>query len=257
MSELTEIMGRRNPAGPIHGWSGTQPYVVNSLDANSVNNGEFNVQANFPVVTYYTVQFSLREGERTDDDGAAFSPRGLAEIHWTVKGNHHQRILHVANGTTISGAGEAVWVRFLDDTQVTPGEDNIALGITAIVTIVTGTRANAAGSQPPMLVESIAIDSVGADVTLPYTLPAGSNMLLIVPRDHGANAMLLGAYRITAGAGSELLGDDVVIAGTVGLDWGADMFNKWIPIPPGNTEIGVTNNTADAVRISCLWGIEG
>jgi hypothetical protein len=259
MSELSEIMRRRNAAGPIHGWSGTNPYVVNSLDPNAENNGEFNVQANFPVVTYYTVQFSLRENERSDTDGAEFSPRGIAEIHWTVKGNHHQRILHVANGTTISGAGEAVWVRFIDDTQIVTGEDNVPLGITAIISIVTGTRANAADSQPPMVVEDTA-QSAAAEVDLPFVLPAGASMQLFVPRDHGVNSMMITAYAATAGAGIALLGNDVVITGGaagVGLNWGADMLNRWIPIPPGNMRIEVTNNTAENVVVTCLWGIEG
>jgi hypothetical protein len=257
MSELTEIMKRRNPAGPVHGWSGTQSYVVNTTSPNPVNNGEFNVQAQFPTTTYYTVQFTLRPGNQSGIGPGIFAPRGLAEIHWTVQGNHHQRILHVANGTTISGAGEAIWVNFVDDTQVNGEEPNNQLPITAIISIVTGTRANAADSQPPMFWEESGTVG-GVPTLLPTVIPAAGTIQIDVPVDQGVNAMLLTAFRENAGAGAPLLGDDITVQGVFGLIfWGAEMFNRWVPVVPGETKFNIQNNSGNNVRFGVIWGVEG
>jgi hypothetical protein len=257
MSELSEAMERRGPY-PIKGWSGTNSYVVNNHDPNQPNNGAFSIQAQFAITTYYTVQFTLRANLQFSSllGGENFSPRGLAEIHWTVQGNHHQRILHVANGTTISGAGEMVWVSFVDATEFSEEEENTAQAVSAIISIVTGTRANAAGSQPPMYVETQAF-VVGIPTDLPATLAAGVVLTIIVPNDYGVNAMLLTAYQDSPGAGLELLGNDITIAGGSIMTWGAIMCNKWVPVIPGVTLFEITNNTANNVHIGVIWGIEG
>lgn len=256
--------------GPVQGWSASNEYIVNSILDNPEDNGAFNLQAEFQHLTYYTIQFSISLLSITTYVALEFpqqpgSLRGIAEIHWTVKGNHHVRRIHVTNGSVISGSGESVWVKFIDQSDIPEGEFNVIGTFVATVSIVTGTRPNAANSQPPMFLQETAfITSVvgGVEIGLPAAAGAGVIFQVEVPDDHGINAFMINVSRPPPDNATVILINDVVItqegpSGTIVALWGGEMTNKFVPLFPGTTLVSMQNVSAVDLTFGMVWGVEG
>lgn len=206
---------------------------------------------------YYTLQFSLIPPPNVP---SAVLLRARAQINWSVEGNFNRRELQVLNGTAVSGVGQGVAITLTDDSI-----DNIGLPTsveyTASVQVAKGTRPNI--THPPLFnprTLDVVLGGPGIPGFPPYNIEAGSNSAMLIPQNAGITSVFFLATNIGAAPANPNDVSFTFRANGVQLafaDW--DSRNIWLPLPPGTTDIEVTNTllAGNDVRITPLYGIEG
>ncbi len=251
-------------------WQGNGQLTI----GNTAQNVGF--QADFPRSGYYTIQFDVqlppRSRVNTTEPGEIAArqlvfPR--AEIFWSVEGNQVRRLINLAKGVAISGAGQAVRVRMFDYSilNINTREPNY----TVSAQVVRGTRPTGAGSKPPILEVAgtlspgagAIVDDRGIASTL--IIPGNNTGSWYVPNDAGVASFYLGIESSVGGVVPPYTNNDInvsqipaFIAGTPNLgSSNYDSFNSWIPLSPSADLVQVTNTTANAVIVTLHWGVEG
>lgn len=234
----------RTPAGP--------GLVADGAVQLQIDFGEKNAE-------YYTLEFNLLDLQnRNDPSGNALFLRAKAEINWSVEGNFIRRLVHVSSGASISGLGQSVAIRIVDDSE-NPDSDPV-IQYPVSVQVSRGTRPTLGGTQPPLYVPRPLLEreSGGPPVLPPYTLIPTDSIAIPVPTDSGVNSVYL---MVNADSGTPLDPVDVVIqqlgSGIIAANGNLENCNKFIPLVPGANEVQVVNNHTANIRVTPIWGVEG
>lgn len=213
------------------------------------------LQADFPVLDTYTVQFNIMAPDVTI--------RPQASITWSVNGNQVTRIVDVFEGTSVSGQAESVTVVLYD-----AGQDNTAQ-TGPVGTEYTGTiqitRGKRGGSLVPTLTAvTYTIESTGNTITNDgvFIVPAAETAIVQIPRGTGAQSFLVSVRSVTIG--TIIPPEDVRI--TVGNPGGFSSASyqptigtnlSWLPLASGARQIEIQNNSPDQIHVSVAFGIDG
>lgn len=243
-------------------WSASGTLYTPGVGA--VGNG-FGLQADFVENPgYYTVQFTL-DYPTVPAPFAAPVIRALAEVGWSVEGTTNRRLLHVTSGAVISGAGQGVVVKLIDDSIVVDEPFPPGLKYQAHITLVKGNRPQMAGNQPPIYQPT----PTGSSVTiladqLGYEIPAGTGtgagpgvVSIDVPQNAGINSVLFcvapiqGDLPLTAAQLAQITLN--TSAGT----FDGNRLGTWIPIPPGSDAVSLVNYTNQDFTGTIVFGVEG
>lgn len=228
----------KNPNNPT-GWSQS-----GTLRVRDSRNSGVGLQAEFPVLGNYTVQFNIAPVAYTTGGGIPSHSTARAEITWSVKGNFVRRVISVVDGSSITGTAEAVNVRLLDDSGPLPdpGEPRDYLGS---IQVAYGTRGS--NKQPPFLF--VATTSVDP----------GMSTIVPIPNDVGANSVFVGV-----GSGLfEVLPDNSVQArlqrGATGNFFYDPRYYDWVPLigDSGDVELFVAGTVVNPVTFTVVLGIDG
>lgn len=197
---------------------------------------------------------------------AATTPQAIetiAIVQWTVAGIKTQRIVSIANGTSISGPGEAVQVQVIDNSSA-PGSEGYAYNVSIAVT--PGVRAAitppvlywnyppgaelslvGGGSPPTPQPFNAAVIAPNTAVSFPLPTNAGITTINLSIRDTTTPAALPVMVIIQQDPAGTILREDY----TNGL-------GVYYPIVPGTTTIELQNpSTTDSMIVSVVFGIDG
>lgn len=219
---------------PGEGWSGSSNIRAGTRQA-------YSIQAKFPKIGQYTVQFEIGNTPAPLGDDVF---KATAEITWSVKGNGVRRLVNCANGMSVSGTAEAVSVKIIDASilDVNPPFDYVVGA-----QIAPGTRASV--QQPPFLED------------IKYTVLPGNTQDVLIPKDAGvisvyvATSVAVVGQSIASGAIKvEQLG------GTLDLKAYDPRDGVWIPISPGADRLRLFvagTGPVNGVKFTPVWGIDG
>ncbi len=221
----------RAPDVPVkkRGWatSGT----LQTDGASSVS-----LQADFHDSGIYTVQFGVNV-----PDGQIYN--AVADVSWTVEGNTIQRRINVANGTSISGGGQAVSIKLRDDSVpliVVPTQ-NGSYDVT--ISITPGARATS--SVPPIL-KSLP--------TATFVLALGV-LSVPVPQTAGVRSV---QCLVAAGTGVTKAGILVQSNTNTALAESDGSIPEFVPLVPGCTSVSFFSTNAVAGQtVTILFGVDG
>lgn len=249
----------------------TAPFTTNRRRSAVV------VQAEFKNPGYFTIQFGI-QAPIVAGISLAGNTICEAEILWSVAGNTIRRYISVFNGTSISGAGEGVRVRMIDNSL---GNFNAPNGASYPVTvmIIPGTRPTMAGSQPPFYTPNESLTFFpGTPQTPAYSMttpgPTNQELDIAIPENCGINSVMLLASQSAQDDPTDVMTNNSIFfqqLGTVGLtskvlaNYNYDMVGRWLPLYPGANEIRVVRNTfnltppslAPNIYVTPFFGVEG
>jgi len=212
------------------GWSKSATFTTNGTESASL-------QVQFPEPDDYTVQFSLQIPSGVNASGLpVYAVKGRAEILWSVEGNDIKRIIDVGNGSSISGRGQAINVKLFNHSEhygVNPVKQFVAS-----ILVTKGLRPNYGGSQPPIY----------QDVPVLVAFP-GPNVDVVIPAEIGANCIYLMTESVPAGVNYSFSNEPVTGGGN------SDIFNEWVPIPPGSVSMEFTAIAAN-YSFTPIYGIK-
>jgi hypothetical protein len=186
----------------------------------------------------------------TDDEGNMVPFAAEAQIRFSEKGNTIQRVISIVQGVSISLPGRVIEIRITDTTPLvlplTEGISTPGAGSQYVVTVVIERAPRAGLSDPPTLYGGIEF------------LAASATPMVAIPAGVGAKSLLVGwagnpipeplVVTFTTAAGGSFAQYVVV----------ADSSGKFLPIPPGATEVMLTNTDAANSGMAVLsWGIDG
>jgi hypothetical protein len=220
------------------GWSGSDNIVAGS-------GSKYKIQAQFPKIGQYTVQFGIGDLPPVTGDGQY---KAQAEIIWSVKGNSVRRLVNCADGMSVSGTAEAVSITITDASNL-DGAPSFRYVVSA--QIAPGTRPSV--QQPPVL-----------ETAARQLVDIGSSLQVLVPKDAG----VISVYTAVAGssqgfsavapleAGSIRVGQ---LAGSASLKFYDPRDFQWVPLSPGTDKLlyTVAPGASQAVYFSTVWGIDG
>lgn len=258
-------------------WSSSGNLFFPGLDGADVlrQSAAITLQAEFKKLGFYTLQFGIQPpptlANGFDVAGNIFT---TADIQWSVKGNTIRRFINVYNGTTISGAGEAITVRVRDVSDpISFIEVPTKYQVTA--SLIPGARPSLANGMPPIFTPRTLIESPGsgAGVALPppYVLEAGTTPLIIpVPQNCGITSLMLNIASEATEASDppQLLTNQRILIEHRNSSARLNMSNydaayNFQPLVPGTTEIYVYNipvTEADVnptVWVTPIFGVDG
>lgn len=247
--------------GKKTGW-GTSGTLTTGRKDRSVS-----IQADFEragPATTYTISFGKSNNPASNNPIFA-----EALITWAVEGNYVSRRVTIADGTSISGVGQAVKVILTDNTQpaisgnplfdpVVPADYSVS------VQLAPGVRG--ADEQPPTLVPH-APDPTNTTQTIVgnfenngfYGVDPGKTVALNVPQDAGAKSLFVTV--ITPGE-NEVHGNLRVVHVYQGVpvrEYDPRDFSEWVPLVPGVDQVWLTSD-ASVLRTAFFgvtFGIEG
>ncbi len=225
--------------------------------------GGFNLQAKFPELDNYTVQFNVETL-----DGSEVSPgvrrisRPQALIEWTAKGNTARRIVDVFEGTSLTGQAESLVVRMYDGTIISPDSNDLVQAAPGIqyAGSIQVTKGRRVGSLTPARQGVDMIDALGNRAIYYAGIPIGpgDRFEIPIPNGTGAQAFLF-TYTLlgTVTSDFEVSAEDV--SGLLGNLYNvADDSGKWLPIPAGAQRIQVRNQAgAGFVQATVWFGVDG
>lgn len=204
---------------------------------------------------YYTLQFSLTSPPNLE---VGLLLRAKAEILWAVEGNFVRREVQVLNGSAVSGVGQSVSIKLIDDSINNTISGN-GVEYTANVQVAKGTRPSI---QHPPLIQPWVVDEVlggpGAVGFPPYTIAPTETNSMPVPPNAGITSVFLMGQILSpplvdpANIQFEFTANEVQLAYS---NW--DILNTWVPLPPGTTQIQCTNGHSADIRVTPIYGIEG
>lgn len=231
-------------------------------------NQQFDLQYDLDDGGTYTVEFYVGPAQKLVPSAVPASPKPQAEIQWCVEGNTVFRTVDVGNAVSISGRGQKVKVRVYDIAPVAGSPTLIGpvpgINYPVAILVTKGIRANYL--IPPAVVEP----STGSGLIVPvggsanFVIPTNpiddtpigvsSVEVVVIPTSAGAIPAQVGA--LWAGT------NPVTVAANVphnqSKSWDPTLNTGYISLPPGTTDITVTNNTAaQNVVVFVTWGIEG
>jgi hypothetical protein len=197
------------------------------------------LQANFEFPEYYTVQFGV--------SSAVVKSRAL--ITWGVEGNTITRLVSVANGVEVSGAGQSCNVRVVD---ISDGVIASGVHYTVFIDVVKGTRAFT--GQPPTLAVYSATGGV-------FSVGPLSSTSIPIPLDAGVISVFVTVSTI-AGSSAVIAENDIQVAqqtgGTTQKTYDPRDFPEFVPITPGADVVTIfNNNAAQTYQVSVTFGIDG
>lgn len=235
------------------GWStsGKITLVGNAVATGQPRSrGSASLQVNFPKVGYYTIQFSITPIGNWAID---IVRRAKATITWSVEGNSVRREIEVVDGTSISGTATAVNISIVDDSNVFfPVTADSVYVVSAQVT--PGTRPTYGNSQPPMLLPD-------TNNGLQVALPAATARTFDIPQQSGVNQVFFYFSHENIPASLESVEINFIAPGgpteILARTFADLVVGQWVPLPPGTNDIIVENNSAAAIRVLPIFGIEG
>jgi hypothetical protein len=267
MSRSAEKLMLRNNAKELAGggqkaWSQAGPLVCQQLSPVVTLN------VCFPEPGVYTVQFEISTLLQEPGQSAQLT---FADVLWSVNGTNVKRTVSVISGTTISGVGEAVYVRVYDASP--PGSEVGVAGAKYTVTINISPGLRPAQSQQPYydipnpstiltgFFGKCAFPVSGGD-TVQVFFPQAEIFYKSPPTTTGL-PIPIGATSIHVTVGSS---DGSVIADNqaqVRLDNIGRLYDprnspQWQPLPPGAYAATLLNNSVGSEYIfSVTLGIDG
>lgn len=240
VDEMKEAPQTHNASSVVnvsnYGWS--QSGKLTTGDKNR----SVSLQANFTTSQDYTVEFGLEPNPLSNDPIFA-----EALIQWSVEGATISRRVTVSNGTSVTGVGQAVHVVVKDNTSNVAGigaPNAVEYGIT--IQVAPGTRGT--DKQPPTLIASPS----------EYTVAPGGFTAVNIPQDAGAKSVFVTAWSGTVMAEGKVQVDHI-ISNTSFKTYDPRQYD-WVPLTPGATQIGLTNNIAPGganIFFSVTFGIDG
>lgn len=215
--------------------------------------GGLGFQCSLPYMGVYTVQFNLA-APRTDPT-IVTNARVICKaiIDWQVSGNFVRRVVHVTDGMSVTGTGEAVSVQLVDDSVLlTPPFNPPYDPIDYLVSVQVSEGSRASSPNPPYLLDRENPTGV--------ILAPGVPVDIAIPQDIGASSVyvstggIIGATEIPPG----LLGVQQVVVGAVGSHYDPRYF-QWVPLLPGAIELRMFVDAAatSSSRATVFWGIDG
>jgi len=194
-----------------------------------------------PGASSYTVQFNLLNN--------APGVQAVALITWTVAGNFVTRRVTVGNGVSVTGTGQAVQVRVIDNSLVASAGSKYNVSIL----VAPGVRGSSA--EPPTLVVS--------DPIVGYAIPVapGASHDFPVPLDAGVTQVYI-TVQGALDAGGVTLGTSEAQERGGGLpfkSWDPGQTFFWVPVAPGTDTIRVTTGATavSTYAFTCTLGIDG
>jgi len=225
------------------GWSASGVLLgIGPLALTPSRDRQVSLQVEFPEARNYTIQFKISPTGRTV--GSLPEVRALAIIDWSVEGNTVRRKIHIKEGQSITGTGQAVRVVVVDDSLaafIVGNEPNYLVQIL----VAPGTRPTI--ENPPQLEPEIAV----------VTIPAAGNHVFTVPVDAGINSV---AITCASTAGAPLPDQSVQVQqrDLVGpLKWYDPRQYFWVPVSSGTVTIKVINNSGAEIQVQITYGIDG
>lgn len=240
------------------GWS-TEGKLISASATNPRPQDAVHLQVDFgeEAAEYYTLQFSLTpprfSGENTADI------RGKAEIRWSVEGNFVRRIISVWNGASISGVGQGVSIKITDDTY-NPDGAATSFEYRASVQVTKGTRPTLGGGQPPLYMPLLSafVGGVAQAADFNWLVPAATDLEFSVPEDSGVNSIYIATRGISTVPVDPEQIQLTMFANGIEVWYGTlRNCNRFETLPPGVTFIRVRNATANDMRFTVMWGVEG
>src|SRR5574338_1479038 len=222
-------------------------------------NTKVTLQAVFPVVGQYTLQFNTRQPTARVAGGTVegIPTRTVALITWSVEGNYVTRRVNVGNGVSVTGVGQGVRVELYDATSgslVTGSTDDSQYVVS--VQVAPGGRGDI--QEPPVLYPNPGGDPYDTVIT------AGSTADFDVPY---LDAGIVSVAVLVTSANGVVITDQAVQVTQV-QDNSISVFSTicqydprvrfWVPLVSGVDIIRVTNNMAvESIRANVLFGIDG
>lgn len=248
MGDGEDDMGVQNSASG--GWSKTVDLISGNVDLNGT------LQANFDEAGAYTVQFTV--DNIVDLFGAPGIINPKADITWTVEGNPVRRTVSIANGTTVSGVGQACKVEVYDEPLTAGGGS--AYGYQVGITVAPGTRA-ATQSQPQLIPDLGMVGTIGS-----LLVAAGTQSTIAIPQDVGAISVYITATARKAGTLVAITDTDIAVRHINALAVQDDKsYNPirtgWVPIASTSNQIVLENGfgigSGNDILFGITFGIDG
>lgn len=220
--------------------------------------------------TMYTIQFTVKTPDSIIDlSGSGSSFQVLAILEWSVEGNTMRRIISVANGTSVTGAGKNVTIRVFDFSLL-----NVATTVQYLVSVnVAKTVRPSSQVQPLLAADTVRVlNGITQPAAPPYpglirlgndfirAVSSGAEMILDVPQDAGINAFYpiaansIDSHTLT-GFEFTIVARDIVEVPTI--TWDASSLNKWIPIPPALRTLNIRNDYSEVLQCGVIFGVDG
>lgn len=232
------------------GWSKTVDLISGNVDLNGT------LQANFDQAGEYTVQFTVDNIVDLFGAPGIINPR--ADITWTVEGNPVRRTVSIANGTTVSGVGQACKVEVYDEPLV--GGGGSSYGYQVGVTVAPGTR-SATRVQPQLIPDLGVGSSIGS-----ILVAGGTTVNIPVPQNVGATSVYITVTGRNGGAPLVLTSANVVVRHinllAVQDDKSYNPDNAgWVPLAASTDQITLENafgfGSGNDILFSVTFGIDG
>lgn len=231
------------------------------------------LQYQFPSAGTYTVQFkveSLKAVTPTPNGGGGFNESAAqlakAEIEWAVAGNTIRRVVTIFDGMSVTGVGEGVRVRMMDDSiPPVPPNTLVPQDYEVIATVAKGVRANT--QQPATFVQSRATSPAQRGIDLVGT--SAAPIVVDVPDDSGITSVYISSPQdgFEPVASAPPFAKWVVTAtmnGPVGaLKTYRVATNQWVPIVPGTVSITIALGNVVApyapatLEATVTFGVDG
>lgn len=202
----------------------------------------------------YTVQFTPLGLPPTAAGIAPAMISTVADVVFSVDGRTQFRRINVNQGARICGQADAVSVTVKDNSNpADPGRIPAAFEYQVSIAVSRGVRPDQ--FQPPTLYPT---NADGFVVQPPDLLlaPAASK-ILVIPQGVGVLAVNVTALDQTFAAIPEGKATVDYMANGVILRSFDARVAPWIPIVPGANQLRLTNNAANNVQFSALFGIDG
>lgn len=212
------------------GWSASGT-LTHKNELNTVS-----LQANFSDAKNYTAQFKVT--------GDLRNKQAVAEITWSVEGNFIRRLVSVADGVSVQGAGQAISIKIRDVSSfpLIPGSSADYL---VTVSVVPGTRGST--SNPPTYNGG-------------YYIVADANTKDVAVPDN-AGVISVAALIGTGIPGTPIAENSVMIAQ---MDSGGNVLARydpreffWAPLLPGCSKVTVINTSGADITLTVIFGIDG
>jgi hypothetical protein len=257
--ELRGYEGRGNE--PVNSWAASGK--ITTEDPTSV----FAFQANFPEAGNFTVQFGVFQPKRKTNSISPVITEAI--VNWSTAGNSVTRRITISQGTCITGMGNAVNIRIIDNTPTDTNFPKENLPYDVSVQISKGVRAIPAGVPSPILIgfnpnpaSRLLLPRTGVRVNVGGTLVTSAVPVTYpVPQDAGIVSVLVNVtpdvlpFTIPpAGATVTFVND----AAGISLAIYDPLKPMWIPLFPGTTGLQLTTNIAPQnINFSIYFGIDG
>jgi hypothetical protein len=233
MSGVGETFGRVK-----HGWGQGGILIAGNTDR------QVGMACEFPqdYATSYTIQF------RTSvPGGGTVNPEAL--VTWSCEGQFVSRRLSIGNGASITGVGQAVTVKMIDNTPanlvtIPPVQYNVS------AQVAPGFRG--ASELPPTL-------SAKNDASaFRFRVVGIGSVDIPIPADAGVNQVFITVVNDATGPVPDGTGYAIVLNGaTAEKEWDVQRLPVWVPINPGATALRLSVTTAVTLVFTVSFGVEG
>ena len=247
------------------GWS-----AAGTLQASGT--GQVKLQADFSKggvgSGQYTVQFNVNAPPNPTNPNPIFTE---ALLTWIVEGNSVTRHISIANGTSITGSGQAVTVVIYDNTQLLYGSTHNTQDYQVNCQVVPGVRPNTEVAPILYPLDGILLNGNRANPTFlqKQSVGRGDYLYVPIPQDAGITSVLVTAISpvvigtavtpVSIGDGEALV---IVSLGGVNAMTQYDCKTPfWYPLLASAQGLYLQNNTPASpvvnLRFTVAFGIDG